>query len=152
MLKLVSWRRSRLVGTDCRFWFEFWKPVFRFYVFPSFYYLEVGGGATVSPWFWQLFDSDSSFENPFFGFFRFFFVFYLEFSVVTTITLSFDWLSILIRVSKVRFGCFFVVFLGVSVGETISLSSTSNAFRFWSEFRRSVFRFFSPIFFLPLLA
>ena len=63
----------------------------------------------------MLFDSDPSFENTFVNFFLFFRFFYLEFSVVTTALLSFDWLPVRLRVSKIRFSIFCVT-VGVEYG------------------------------------
>ena len=84
------------------------------------------------------------FRDPFFDFFlSYFFILKL---VWATISLSFDWLSIRIRVSKIRFSIFFLNL----VWET---RLVFTAVRFWFEFRLSVFiyfSFFSSFFILKL--
>ena len=83
----------------CRFWFEFRNSFFDFVRFFFFLYLEVAS-------FWLFFDSCWSFENPFLVLFSF--LFSLVVSVGATISLSFDYFSILIEFRKYFFRFIFV--------------------------------------------
>ena len=88
---------------------SFANPFFDFFRFSflDFWYWSYRGSNDIA-WFGLIDDSDSSSKTRFSSFFRVFFIYsYLEVSVVATISRSFDWLSILIRVSKIRFSIFF---------------------------------------------
>ena len=130
-----------LSSTDCRFWFEFQKSAFRLFGFFSLnIHIEVSVGATLRLiltasrlWF--------GFRKSDFCRFFFFFCRYFSWScAAATISLSFDWYSILIRISKIVLR-FFTLKL---VWERLSRSGWT-AFLFWFEFRKPVL---STLFFI----
>ena len=91
----------------------------------------------------MLFDSDSSFENPFSIFFAFIFFAELRAGETISLTLVLTCCSILIRVSKLRFSIYirFVFKSRKLVWERPS-RLVLIAFRFLFEFRKSFFLLF----------
>ena len=139
ILKFVSETLCRWVMTDCRFWSEFRESVLRFFsnlfsdIFVGaimsliFYLLSILIRVSQSIFrferlfilklVWYLIATMllSLAACPFWLEFRKsiiwggFAYFHIEVIVVTTMSLRFDWLSILIRVSKIRLSFFFLV-------------------------------------------
>ena len=72
----------------------------------------------------------------------FFLSFYLEGNVVANISLSFDWLSILIRVSKNIFSFFFYFRFTLKLVWRWLSRSVLTGSRFWFELRKCDFRCF----------
>ena len=128
---------SQSYVADCRFWLEFRRPLFRVFSKKN------------SPWSWCGIDYDLSrlVWTDCWSWFKFrksifqLCVFHVV-SVVATISLSFNWLSILIRVSNILCSFFFCFFFVEARGSDYLALILADC-RFWYESRKSVCRCFS---------
>ena len=139
ILKLLRERLFRFVLTGSRFWFEIRIYLYRFFRLFIYFILKIvweRPPRLLLPGcrFWL------EFRN---------YTFFFEISGGASISLRFDWLSILIRVSKSTsrfFSSFFLSFILKMVWELLSrLLLTSR--RFWFEIRKSVFSVYFRFFF-----